>query len=256
MAPASTIGLRRAQPDELLAVTDHLDELRRRLILCVVTLVVAVGGMYPLHTELIAFLSEPLPDRVGPLVTLSPTEPFLTTLKVVFYAGLIVSLPIWLYQLYAFVIPAVTTQSRRMTIAVVSGLSGLFIAGVAFGYLIVLPVALDFLTGFGAETFRTDLRAGEYFGFATSLLLATGLIFEVPVAMAALARLGVVTAKAFRTNWRIAIVVIAVVAAVLPGGDPFSMFLLMLPQMVLYVVGIGLASRFERPVPDDESDPS
>ncbi|MGD9570966.1 MAG: twin-arginine translocase subunit TatC [Thermoleophilia bacterium] len=238
------VGTRRARPDELLSVTDHLDELRRRLIVSVVVLLVAFAGMYAVHDALIDVLTWPLPDDTGRLVTLSPTEPFFTTLKVVFWASILVSLPIWLYQAYAFVIPAVAEQPRRVVLSVVAGLSGLFAAGVAFGYWVVLPVALEFLTGFGGDTFNTQLRAGEYFGFATTMLLASGLLFEVPVAMAALSRMGVTTAAMYRTHWRVALVAIAAIAAILPGGDPISMVLLMLPQFVLYAVGIVLAAKF------------
>lgn len=241
------VGARRARPDERLHVTEHLDELRRRLIISALALVVAFGGMYAIHDRLIAFLIWPLPGNHHQLITLSPTEPFLTTLKVTFWAAIIVALPVWLYQVYAFVIPAFAAQSRRVMLAVVAGLAGLFVAGVAFGYAIVLPVALRFLTGFGGDTFNQQLRAGEYFGFATSMLLASGILFEVPVAMAAFARMGVASAALYRRQWRIAIVVIAAIAALLPGGDPFSMMLLMAPQIVLYVIGIALASRFEQP---------
>jgi len=239
-----SLAPRRARPDDRLHVTEHLDELRRRLIISALALVVAFGGMYAVHGRLIAFLVWPLPDHHQRLITLSPTEPFFITLKVVFWAAVLVALPVWLYQAYAFVIPAVSDQPRRVMLAVVTGLAGLFMAGVAFGYLVVLPVALNFLIGFGGDTFDTQLRAGEYFGFATSMLLASGILFEVPVAMAALARMGIASATIYRRQWRIAIVAIAAIAAVLPGGDPFSMMLLMIPQVVLYVVGIALAARF------------
>jgi sec-independent protein translocase protein TatC len=131
-------------------------------------------------------------------------------------------------------------------LAVTGGLAALFAAGVAFGYLIVLPVALDFLIGFGGDAFDQQLRAGEYFGFATTMLLASGLLFEVPVAMAALARMGIASARLFRTQWRVAVVMMAAIAAILPGGDPISMGLLMVPQIALYAVGIALAARFGR----------
>ena len=210
----------------------------------VLALVIAFAGMYAVHDSLLAILTWPLPDDAGQLITLSPTEPFFTVLKVSFWAAVLVALPVWLYQVYAFVIPAVADQSRRMTIAVVTALSGLFMAGVAFGYVVVLPVALNFLVGFGGDNFNTQLRAGDYFSFATSLLLASGLMFEVPIAMAALARMGVASATLYRRQWRVALVAIALLAAILPGGDPFSMLLLMIPQIVLYAVGIALAARF------------
>jgi len=241
--------LRRASRDEELSVVDHLDELRNRLIVAVLALVVAFAAAYAFHEQLIAFLEEPLPQRFQDtgLITLSPTEPFFTTLKVCFWAAIIAAVPIWLYQLYAFVIPAVQDQSRRRMLAIVAGASSLFVAGVAFGYWVVLPVALDFLLNFGGDTFQTQVRAGEYFSFVTTLMFASGLMFEVPVAMVALARIGVATADLYIKQWRIALVAIAALAAILPGGDPFSMLLLMAPQILLYGLGILLAKRFGGP---------
>jgi sec-independent protein translocase protein TatC len=240
------LGIRRVGPDERLTVVEHLEELRYRLIVSVVALVVAFAAMYAVHDQLIDALRWPLPDD-RPLVTLSPTEPFFTVLKVSFWAAILLALPVWLYQLYAFVIPAVAEQPRRRMLTVVAGVSGLFAGGVAFGYFVVLPVALEFLLDFGDDVFETQVRAGEYFGFVTTLLLAAGFLFELPVAMLALARLGVVTANQFRRQWRVAIVVIAILAAILPGGDPLSMILLMIPQIVLYQVGIWLARAFGGP---------
>lgn len=236
--------LRRVEPDEHLSVVDHLDELRQRIIVSVLALVVAFIAMYIVHDRLLDVLQWPLPADHDKLVTFSPTEPFVTVLKVVLYAAILIALPVCLYQLYAFVIPAVANQSRRKMLAVVAGVSALFAAGVAFGYFVVLPVALNFLLGFGDDTFTVQLRAGEYYGFATTLLLASGLLFEVPVAMLAFARLGVVTADVYRKQWRLALVIIAAIAAILPGGDPLSMLLLMVPQVVLYILGIWLAQTF------------
>ncbi len=246
MAPI-TVGPRRARPDDRLSVVEHLDELRKRSVICVLALVVAFAGMYAVHDSLIEVLTWPLPDDTGQLITLSPTEPFLTTLKLCFWAAVLVALPVWLYQLYAFVIPAVADQPRRVMFAVVAGVAGLFLAGVAFGYAVVLPVALEFLTGFGGDAFNTQLRAGEYFGFVTTMLLASGLLFEVPAAMTAFARMGLASAALYRRHWRIALVAMAAIAAVLPGGDPMSMVLLMVPQFALYGIGIALAAKFGQP---------
>ena len=240
------LGLRTVQSDERLSVVDHLEELRRRIVVSVLTLVAAFAITFVLRDHIIDLLKQPLPqqfERQG-LVTLSPTEPFFTILKVCLWTAVLLALPVWLYQLYAFVIPAVADQSRRKMLAVVAGVSSLFLAGVAFGYFVVLPVALQFFLGFGDDLFTSQIRAGEYFGFTTTMLLAAGLIFEVPIAMLAFARMGVVTADMYRKQWRVAIVVIAAVAALLPGGDPLSMLLLMAPMLVLYVFGIWLASIF------------
>jgi sec-independent protein translocase protein TatC len=241
--------VRRVGRDERLSVVEHLDELRNRIIVSVVALLVAFAVAYGFHDQLLDILEWPLPERYEDegLITLSPTEPFFTVLKVCFYAAVLLALPVWLYQLYAFVIPAVQDQPRRRMLLVVAGASSLFVAGVAFGYFVVLPVALDFLLGFGEDTFLTQVRAGEYFSFVTTLMLASGLLFEVPVAMLALARIGVTSAEFYIRHWRVAIVLIAALAAILPGGDPFSMLLLMIPQILLYLLGIWLAKRFGGP---------
>ncbi|MDX6645453.1 MAG: sec-independent protein translocase protein TatC [Miltoncostaeaceae bacterium] len=242
---APSLGLRRVGPAERLPLVSHLDELRRRVIVSALALLAAFGALYAVHDPLMRLIQAPLPDGQR-LVTLSPTEPFMTVLKVVFWAAILVALPIWLYQLYAFVVPAVAHQTRRVSLAVVGGVAALFGAGVAFGYLVVLPVSLRFLLGFGQGLFTVQLRADEYFAFATTMLLAAGLLFEVPAAMVALSRLGVAGSAAFRRHRRLAIVVIAAIAAVLPGGDPLSMIMLMIPQLVLFEVGIRLTAVLER----------
>lgn len=239
-----TFGVRRLGPSDKVSVVEHLEELRRRIVISVIALVFAFVGMYIVRGPLIDLLEAPVPSEVDQLITLGPTEPLITILKVCFWAAIIVALPVWLYQLYAYVIPAVGHHSRRKALLVVAAVSALFLVGVAFGYFIVLPIALEFLLGFGGDAFSTQLRAGEYFAFATTLLLATGLVFEVPVAMLALARLGVADAAFFKRQWRYAIVAIAIIAAILPGGDPFTMILLMIPQIILYQVGIWLAAAF------------
>jgi sec-independent protein translocase protein TatC len=171
--------LRRVARDERLSVVDHLDELRNRLIVSIGALIVAFAVAYGFHDQLVHLLERPLPQKYRDqgLITLSPTEPFFTTLKVCFWAAILVALPVWLYQLYAFVIPAVQDQPRRRMLAVVAGASALFAGGVAFGFFIVLPVALNFLLNFGGDAFQTQVRAGEYFGFATTLMLVSGLMF-------------------------------------------------------------------------------
>lgn len=242
------IGVRTVGADERLSIVDHLDELRRRIIICIVALAVAFVATYVLRDPLVRALKHPLPHGSdSALITLGPAEPFFIIMKVCAGCALLLALPVWLYQAYAFVIPAVTEQSRRVMLTVVAGVASLFLAGVAFGYFVVLPVALKFLINFGDGLFVSQLQAGPYFSFVTAMLLASGLMFELPVAMLAFARLGVVTAEMYVKQWRIAIVVIAAVAAALPGGDPFSMFLLMLPQIVLYALGVWLARAFAGP---------
>jgi sec-independent protein translocase protein TatC len=247
--PGGRFGVRRVGRDEELTVVEHLDELRHRILISAAALVVAFCVAYAFHQPIFEFLARPLPGDDRVLVTLSPTEGFMTVLKVSFWVALLVALPICLYQLYAYVMPAVAEQPRRKMLLVVAGISGLFLAGAAFGFFVVLPVALKFLLSFGGDLFTNDLRAGEYYGFVTSLVLASGLMFEVPIAMLGFARIGLASAEFYRRQWRVAIVAIAVIAALLPGGDPLSMMLLMIPQIVLYALGIWLAKMFGQPAP-------
>jgi sec-independent protein translocase protein TatC len=244
------LGFRTVAPDERLSIVDHLDELRRRLVVSAVAVVGAFAAAYVFRDAILRLLTRPLPPKqhhLG-LVTLSPTEPFITIMEVCLWTAILIALPVLLYQVYAFVIPAVGRHSRRRMLAIVAAVSLLFLAGVAFGYYLVLPIALKFFLGFGGSQFTSQVRAQDYFGFVATLLFATGLTFEVPLAMATFARLGLVTPAMYRKQWRLAIVGIAAIAAFLPSGDPFSMLLVMVPMMGLYVVGIWLASVFGRPL--------
>jgi sec-independent protein translocase protein TatC len=233
---------RRVAPDDHLSAVEHLTELRDRLALCAAAIVVAFIAMYATRDRLVSLLTAPLPATQRQLATFSPTEPFMTTVTVVFWASIVISLPVVIYQAYAFAAPAVAAPSRRRMLATAGALSGLFVAGIVFTYTLVLPTALRFLLGFGGSAFDVQLRANEYLSFATTLLVAGGVVFEVPVVMVCLARLGVANARLFASNRRLAVIIITIVSAVLPGGDAISMLMLLAVQVALYEAGI-LACR-------------
>lgn len=241
--------LRRVGTDERLSVVDHLSELRSRLLVACTFLVVAFGVAYAFHRDLIDVLRRPLPHRYDRLYTFAPHEAFVTTMKVCFAAALLATLPVLLYQLYAFVIPAFRDVRRRGMLLTVAGVSALFLAGVVFAYFVVLPAALRFLFSFDGGSFVQTTRASDYLSFATTLLFFTGVVFEVPAAMVAFARMGLVSGDRFARSRRGAIVAIAVLAALLPGGDPVSMILIMIPLYALYELGIRLARAFGREAP-------
>lgn len=156
------IGVGRVDPDDKLSVVEHLTELRKRLFIAVITLAAAFAVLYFYNEWLLDVLLEPLSPEYRSLLALSPTEPFLVILKVVFGASVLVTLPVLLYQLYAYVVPAIGDQTRRKMLAVVGGVSALFIGGVFFVYFLVLPVALQWLLGFAGNDFEVALRANEY----------------------------------------------------------------------------------------------
>lgn len=249
--------MRRIKPiahEEQLPVVDHLDELRSRLIVAAATFLVAFGLTTWQSDLVLEILNAPLPGDLDP-ITLGPTEPFIVTLKSAGYAAVLLVLPVLLYQAYAFVVPAFKPSERRLVAPLLLMVPILFIGGVAFCYFVVLTPALDFLLSFNASEFNTQLRASDYYDFATMTMIAMGLGFQVPVGILTLTRLGVVNVDTLRRNRRYAVLAIAVIAALLPTLDPVTLFLEMVPLLLLYELSIQLA-RFFAPRAETHSVPS
>jgi len=183
-------------------------------------------------------------------VTLGPGEPFSATFTVAFYFALLLSMPIILYQLYAFLLPAFSPEERRVALPLMMMIPVLFIGGVLFGYFLVLPAAVRFLQNFNSDQFNILLQARDYYKFAVLRLVASGIVFQVPVAVLALTRLGVVTPEFLLKNWRYAIVILTVIAVLLPGTDPVSTLIECIPLYLLYGLSIVL-SRFFMPERDE-----
>src|SRR6185437_10765175 len=181
-------------------------------------------------------------------VTLGVGEPFMETLKVAAYAGLLLSLPLILYQIYAFVLPAFSPRERQIAVPAMLGVPFLFIGGVVFGYFMVLPPAIRFLQNFNTDSFDVLIQAQPYYKFVIMLLVAMGLLFQIPIGILALTRVGIVTTRQLRKNRRYAILAIAVIAMLLPGQDPVTMLLLMAPLVVLFEGSILLAALVDRRV--------
>jgi sec-independent protein translocase protein TatC len=179
-------------------------------------------------------------------VTLGVGEPFMETLKVSAYAGLLLALPIILYQAYAFILPAFSPREREVALPAMLGIPFLFIAGVVFGYFTVVPKAIQFLQNFNTDSFDVFIQAQPYYKFVIMLLAAMGLLFQIPVAIVAVTRVGIITPRQLAKNRRYAILVIAIVAMALPGQDPVTMTLLMAPMYVLYEGSILLARLLDR----------
>jgi sec-independent protein translocase protein TatC len=179
------------------------------------------------------------------LVTLGVGEPFTTTLTVVFVFALILSLPVILYELYGFVLPALSPSERRAVRPLVAAIPFLFMAGVLFGYFIVMPAAIRFLQNFNSDQFTVVVQANQYYQFAATILLAMGLVFQVPVAIVGATRAGLVTPQQLRHGRRFAIVACAAVAAFLPG-DAITLLLETAPLYVLYEVSILVAAFVAR----------
>ncbi len=315
-------ALRPIGHEDRLALVDHLDELRKRLVFCVIALALTTGFAFWQSDRVLSVLNEPLetkrsddrgsnpleqaaryqdrqraaqlavaaflaslrdgdlapeqrrlaaeaarltdeaartlpPDTVTKPVTLGVAEPFTTTISVSFYAGLLLALPLLLYQAYAFVLPAFTPRERRVALPLMLLVPVLFLAGVAFGYFVVLQRAIAFLQNFNDDDFDVLVQAREYYRFAILFLAGIGLLFQIPVGVLAITRSGLVTPRQLRKNRGYVILGIAVVAAVAtPTPDPLTMTLAMGPLVILFELSILLAAWLDRvrPVDDEVAD--
>jgi sec-independent protein translocase protein TatC len=191
------------------------------------------------------WLTEPLPDD-RQLVTLGVTEPFTTSVKVSLIAALAISLPVILWQAWAFLAPAVQPHFERIILVFVALASALFVTGVAFMYVVVLPRALDFLTSYDEELYDIQIRASYYYTFAAMTLVAGGLAFLMPIFVLGLVRLQVVTSDQLRRNRKIAFVFLLVFAILLPTVDPVSLAFEVVPLVLLFEMAIWLSVFMER----------
>lgn len=227
-------------------MVDHLDELRTRIIVSACVLVVAVGLCFWQNSLLLAVANGPLPGDREPL-TFGVTEPFFTTMKLAFYGGILLALPILLYQGYSYILPAFKPGERRIVLPPLLAVPALFITGAVFAYFVIMPAALDFLLSFNADDFNIQIRGSEYYGFFILTLISVGILFQIPVGTIAVTRLAIVTPEQLAANRRYAVLVIAVAAMLLPGTDPVTMVLSMAPLYALFEVSLVLARRFGRP---------
>lgn len=307
-------ALRPIGHEDRLSLIEHLDELRSRLIICVIAVGVCFAFAFWQNHALLDLLNKPLKDATrssakqarGPLggsvrfdaklraalrqgnvafealshakalnpnqraallaaaaaneaalkaaprdsdrkpVTLGLGEPFTQTLTVSAYFALLFALPLILYQAYAFVLPAFSPRERRLALPLMAMVPVLFVAGAVFGYFLVLPAAIGFLQNFNNSEFDVLVQAKALYSFSILTLIVMGALFQMPVGVLALTRLGVVTPAQLRGNWRYAIVIISVVAVLLPGTDPVTTVIEMIPMVVLYGLSILLATWMER----------
>jgi sec-independent protein translocase protein TatC len=303
--------------DERLSLVEHLDELRTRIIICVVAFSVVFGICLWQDDRILKIVNEPLAEAQSnkpcdqtrdPLeqaacwqtaqklvneriartaralaasasssddatlrdqaealsraataaveasprgsprrpVTLGVGEPLTATLTVAGYAALLIALPLLLYQLYAFVLPAFSPTERQVALPLMLLVPFLFYSGVVFAYFVILPAAVDFLQNFNDDSYDVLLQARDYYKFSVMVLAAMGALFQLPLVILAITRMGILTPRQLRKNRRYAILVIAIVAALLPGGDPVTMLLIMIPIVFLYEGSILLAALLDR----------
>ncbi len=244
--------VRRVGPEDELTLVEHLDELRTRLIVTVATLTVAIAACFWKSEQILHFLRGPIDDRQ--FIALSPLDPFMASLSISIYCGILITLPVATYQFYAFIIPAFSEEYHRALRPLILMIPALFIVGVVFAWELVVPPALHFLVNYNSAAFTVQLRASNYVQFLVWMLAAFGLIFELPVVMLILAKVGLVTSERMRKHWRLSIVFLAVLAAVLPGVDFISFFLEFGALLVLYVASYGVVRIVERTRAKEEPD--
>lgn len=236
---------RRLRHGEEATLVEHLGELRARLMITISALLAGFVVAYAFHGRILHWLNQPLPPHLRKPVTFSPIEPFATSIMVSLWAGLLLALPVVLWQLWAFLAPAFE-EHRQRSIAVAVGFATLLaLGGVAFGYFVILSPAIHFLTNYDDTHYTILIRARDYYRFVSFVLLGVALAFEVPVFVLALVRLRILSAAQLRHTWRFGVFVMTVIGVLLPGVDPVSTILSVIPLVALYVLSIGLATFLE-----------
>lgn len=227
-------------PDSELRMSffDHLNELRTRLLWAFFAFITGTVISMFFADAVLRYLVSPYAER---LVVLGPTGSVVTYFRVALMMGGIIGFPIILYQILLFVLPGLKTNEKRILIYSLPPVMVLFLIGVAFAWFILVPPAVGFLAGFQTDIFRPEWTADQYIGFITALLFWMGVAFELPLVMFVLSLLGLVRVGMLIRQWRIAIVLSAVAAAVItPTVDPINMILVMGPLLMLYTISIGL----------------
>jgi sec-independent protein translocase protein TatC len=237
---------RRLRHGEEATLVEHLDELRSRIIVSLVAIGIAFVVAYVFHERLIRWLEHALPPKHRHLLTLGVAEPFLTSIWVSLWAGFLIALPVVLWQLWSFLAPAFEEHAQRLVASFVLLSTALLAFGLAFGYFVALPAAVHFLTNYDNNLFNVQIRARDYISFSMAVLLAVALVFELPIFVLALVRLGVLTTRQLRHNRRIGYFIVAVIGVLLPGIDPVTTAIETIPLWVLYELSIWLSVLVER----------
>lgn len=222
-----------------MSLLGHIKELRNRLLVCVIALAVTVILSFTLSQKFADMLAGPI-GGLQAMSSIDVTENMSSFMKISLLSGVIMALPIIIFQVLAFIMSGLNPSERAWIWTGVPLATIFFIAGVAFAYFVMLPAALPFLINFMGIT--TNPRPNTYFSFVTNLMFWVGVVFEMPLLMYMLARLNIVTAKKLVKQWRIALVASAILSALItPTADPVNMSLMMLPLFVLYLISIGFA---------------
>lgn len=242
--------------EDKIPFTAHLEELRKRLIVCFIAVGIGFVGAYGFKEKLFQVLTAPLVrvmESGDTLIFTNLPEAFFTYLKVSFLAGLLLASPVILYQFWMFVAPGLYQRERRVLLPIVFLSTLFFLGGSLFGYFIVFPWGFQFFLGFATETIRPLPSMREYLSFSAKLLLAFGVVFEMPLVLTAMARLGIVSVDFLKKNRKYAILLFFTGAAILTPPDVITQIMMALPLILLYEVSI-VGARIFAPKKPTEND--
>lgn len=217
-----------------LTIIQHLEELRKRIIYCLFFLVITSVFSYSFVDRLLYLLAKP----IGRLVFIQPVEAFVTYIKLSIFCGFFISFPFIIYHIRAFVNPGLTPKERHYVLTYLPFGVFVFFAGCIFSFFVVIPFGIKFLTKYGNQFLVPMISVGSYVSFVCIMVLLFGAIFELPLVISLLSRLGIVNRKALRRNRKYAILIIFIISAILTPPDVFSQLVMALPLMVLYELGI------------------
>jgi sec-independent protein translocase protein TatC len=237
---------RRLGHGEEATLVEHLEELRQRLFVCLGAVLVGFIVAYAFHRHLIHWLELALPKGDRKLTTLTIGEPFMTSLWLSVYAGFIVALPVILWQAWAFFLPAFEPAHERMLRLFVAISVALLAVGIAFGYWFALPKASHFLANYDKSQYQSFIRARDYVGFSAKVLVAMAIVFELPLFVIGLTRIGILQTRTLRRSRRVGYFVVCCIGVLLPGVDPVTTIIETVPLLVLYEASIWAAVLLER----------
>ena len=237
---------RRLGHGEEATLVEHLEELRQRLFVCIGALLAGAIVAYVFHRRLIHLLEHELPKGHRHLVTLTIGEPFMTSMWLSLYAGFIVALPVILWQAWSFFVPAFDAGVARMVRFFVFLATALLVVGLLFGYFFALPAASHFLAHYDNSEYTTFIRARDYIGFAAKVLVAMAIVFELPLFVVGLTRIGIVPTERLRRTRRVGYFIVVAIAVALPGVDPVTTIMEAIPLLFLYEGSIWLSVLLDR----------
>lgn len=236
-----------SERDKELSLIQHLTELRDRLMVAAIAVVITTAIAFFFTTDIIKLLILPAGADVK-LTSFNPTENFTTYMRVALFSGIALAMPVILYEIYAYIDPALLPNERRLALRLGPFILLLFIGGMLFCYFLLLPNAIKFLINFASDVFTNQLRASEYLSFVTTFILGMGLVFETPVIIYALVRLGVVKRSWLAKQRRYVFLLVFVIGAIItPTPDPFNQTLVALPMYLLFELGLFLSRFAGRP---------